>query len=890
VNGWLGRLFHKRRTEKRLDAELRFHLEQKVQDYVAAGFSPEEARRHANLALGGLEQTKQDCREARIENHVQDFLRDFQYAFRSLAKDRRFALVAVFALALGIGATTVMFSVLYAVVVDPFPYRDFRRAVVFELRKLDAPRDDAVRYHYTMPEFLAIREQNDVFEEIVGNYQLDVLYSDGKGTRRFLGGYVTANGFEFLGVPPLLGRYFSPGDGKPGTPYVFMMNFTLWQAEFNGDPRILGKTFFLNGKPRTLIGIMPKRFNGYGSSLWFPMDLSPGADGTVFPVKDPTLIWMCARLKKGVGLPRASADVDAIVHRLAQAQGNPEEIYPKRFQMFTRTLLDFVVGDFKGTLYALLAAVSMLLLIACGNVANLLLARATVREREIAVRASMGASPARLVRQLLVESFALAAAACLAGCLFAYLGLKGLVAILPRGPIPEETIIGMNPAVLVFALSIAVLATLVCGVAPALHSVRGNSLLALAGSGKGSGGGFRHGKLRSGLVIAEVALSIVLLTGAGLMMRSFFALTHVDLGFKPERMLYARISTAEHGPFSYETAAKKKVFYEQVVQRVERLPGVVSATISVGVPPLDGAGSEISILGKSRSADWVSAVDLCSEGYFQTLGLRLERGRTFSNTDIDSALHLAVINEEFARIYFGAENPLGQKIKFNVFDQLPETPHDAYFEVVGVVSNFRNRGVLERPAPEAFLPHSITGFEDRTILATTAVEPRSLLAAVQREIWSVDSSAAVTQSGSIQDFLSDFAYTKPQFGVIATSTFAGIGLALVLVGIFSVMAYTVALQTHEIGIRIALGAQRRDVLTMVLRRGLRLISAGMLIGVMASLGLTRLLSRQLPGVSATDPLTYSGVVLLFLAVGLTACMLPARRASRCDPLVALHYE
>lgn len=894
MNGWLGRLFRKRLTEKRLDAELRFHLEQRVRDFMASGLPPEEARRRAHLAFGGLEQVKQDCRDARIENHVQDFLRDLQYAFRSLAKDRRFALVAVFALALGIGATTVMFSVLYNVVVHPFPYRDFQRAVILEMWDLTGPHEMEARFHYTIPEFFAIREQNHVFEDIVGNYQLDVLYNDGKGTRRFLGGYVTTNGFSFVGVPPLLGRYFAPGDGKPGAPFVFMMNYRLWQSEFAGDPKILGKTFFLNGKPRTLIGIMPQRFNMYGSDLWFPTDLSPGADGTVFPVKDPDVIWACARLRKGVSLPVAAADVDAILHRLAQA--NPGELYPKQFRVVARSLLDFVVGDFQKVLYALLAAVCMLLLIACGNVANLLLARATVREREIAVRASMGASPGRLIRQLLVESLVLAAAACFAGCLFAYIGLKGLVAIIPRGPsadlfhgrIPEETVIGLNPTVLLFAVAIAALTTLICGLAPALHAVHGSLQARMISGGKGAGGSFRHGKLRSGLVIAEVALSIVLLTGAGLMIRSFFALTHVDLGFNSQHMLYAWVSTDEHG--SNQKAVNKKLFYEQVLQRVRELPGVTNATLSISTPPLGGAGSEIVISGKPEPQHWESGIELCSETYFQTLGIRLLRGRVLSQADIGSARHVTVVNEAFARAYFGSENALGQKIKFKVFDELPDTPHDAYFEIVGVVTDFKNRGLLEPPAPEAFLPYTITWFGDRNILAITAVDPKALLAGVQREIWSVDSSAAVTRSGSIQDFLAEFAYTKPQFGLIATGTFAGIGLALVLVGIFSVMAYTVALRTHEIGIRMALGAGHGNILTLVLRQGLRLISAGILIGEIVSLGLTRFLASQISGVSTTDPVTFLAVVILFLTVGLIAASLPARRAAGIDPLIALRYE
>jgi putative ABC transport system permease protein len=886
VNGWLRRLFRKRLTEKRLDAELRFHLEQRVRDYVASGLPLEEARRRSNLAFGGLEQVKQDCRAARMENHVEDFFRDLQYAFRSLAKDRRFALIAVFALALGIGATTVMFSVLYNVAFDPFPYKDFQHSVVFEMWDLTGPQEQETRFHYTIPEFLAIRQQNHVFEDIVGNFQLAVLYTDGKGTRRFLGGYATTNGFDFLGVSPFLGRTFSPDDGRPGAPLVFVMNYRLWQTEFHGDPKILGTTFFLNGKPRTLVGIMPQRFNGYDASLWLPLGLYPGADGTSFPVKDPDVIWALARLKKGVSLEAAAADLDAILHRLAQA--NPGELYPTHFKIRTRTLLDFVVGDFKKTLYALLAAVSMLLLIACINVGNLLFARATVREREIAVRASLGASRGRLIRQLLVESFVLAVAAGLAGCFFAYFGLKGLVAIIPRGPIPEETVIGLNPVVLLFALAIAVLTTLICGLAPALHAVRGNLQLRMTGSGKGVGDGFRHRKLRAGLVIAEVALSIVLLTGAGLMMRSFLALTHVDLGFDPQHMLYARVTPA--GGDHSEMAAQNQLFFEQVLQRVKALPGVVTVTETLDLPPLGGAGSYITVFGKPLPQHADSMVDLCGESYFQTLGIRLLRGRLMSETDIGSERHVAVVNQAFARAYFGNEDPLGQKIKFDVFDQLPGTPHNTYFEVIGMVADFRNRGLQESPTPEVFLPYSITGIGERFIVARTAVDPKSLLASVQREIWAVDSNAAITSNGSIQNLLAEEVYTRPQFGLITIGIFAGLGLALVLIGIFSVMAYTVALQTHEIGVRIALGAQHGNVLTMVLWQGLRLISLGILIGMLTSLGLTRFLAGQLAGVSATDPLTFFAVVTLFLAVGLIASLLPARRAAGIDPLTALRYE
>ena len=886
MSSWVRRLFPKRPAESDLDAELRFHLEQRARDFEALGLSPQEARRHANLAFGGLEQVKQDCREARTGNHFQDFLLDFRYALRSLGKDRRFALIAVFALALGIGATTVMFSVMYGVVFDPFPYRDFQHSVMFEMWDLAGRQAQEARFHYTIPEFLAMREQNHVFEDMIGNYTLDVFYRNGKGTRRFRGGYVTANGFDFLGVPPFLGRVFSAGDVKPGAPFVFIMNYRLWQTEFNADPKILGSTFFLNGKPRTLVGIMPQRFNGYDAGVWLPLGLGPGADGTSFPVKDPEVIWAMARLKKGVTLQAAAADVDAILHRLAQA--NPGEHYPRRFKVVTRTLLDFVVGDFKKTLYALLAAVTMLLLIACSSVGNLLLARATVREREISLRASLGANRGRLIRQLLVESFVLAAAASLAGCLFAYFGLKGLVAIIPRGPVPEEAAIGLNPAVLLFALALAVLVTLICGLAPALHAVRGNLQLGMTGGGKGVRSSFRHGKLRAGLVIAEVALSITLLTGAGLMMRSFFALTHLDLGFDPQRTLYARVTPP--GEDHVDATEKNQLFFEQVLQRTKALPGVISATESLGLPPLGGPGSDITVLGKPASAHWESMMELCGESFFQILGIRLLRGRLISETDVGSARQVAVVNEAFATTYFGSEDPLGQKIKFNVFDQLKGTPHEAYFEVVGVVADFRNRGLLEPPTPEAFLPYSITGIGERFILASTAVDPKSLLTRLQREVWAVDSNAAVSRSGSIKSLLAEDVYTRPRFGLIAIAVFAGIGLALVLIGIFSVMAYTVALQTHDIGVRMALGAQQGNVLKMVLWKGLRLISVGVLLGVLASLALTHFLTSQIQGVSARDPLTFLAVVILFLAVGLIASLLPARRAAGIDLLSALRYE
>src|SRR5215471_2784397 len=874
---WVRRLVQKALVEKHLDAELRFHLEQRVRDYAAAGLSPKEARRQANLAFGGLEQIKQDCRESRIENRFEDFFRDLAHAWRSVLKNRRFALATVFALALGIGAATVMFSVVYNVVFDPFPYRDFQHSVVAEVRDLTSSTE-GLRDHYTVAEFQAIRQQNRVFEDVVGDYQLDVLYTDARGTRRFPGGFVTTNGFDFLGVPPLIGRVFRPEDGEPGAPAVFVMNYRLWQTEFAGDPKLLGKTFQLNGKPRTLVGIMPQRFNGYDAGLWLPLALYKGAEGISWVLKDPAEIWMLAQLRKGVSLKEAAADVDAILHRYANA--NPSMRYPRQFRVETRTLIDFVVGRLKPTLYVLVAAVFLLLLIACGNVMNLLLLRATAREREMALRASLGSSRVRLVRYLLAESLILATGSCVAGCLLAFVGLKGLVTIIPRGPIPEETAISLNPAALLFALGTAVLVSVICGLAPALHVIRGDLLLAMTGSTKG--GGFRFGKVRSTLVVAEVALSIILLTSTGLMIRSFFALTHVQLGFDPASTLYVRVAPSRQGQ---NAANNDQLFFEKALARVESLPGVTSATLAIGFPPLGGAGTYVTIPGESNSPKRLSMMELCSQDYFQTLGLRLVGGRLLSAKDIEEARRVVVVNQTFAEAHLGTKPAIGRSVKFDVFDELPGTPRDTQFEVVGVVSDAKNDGLFQSTMPEAFLPYTIYTLGDRVILAKTTVDPKSLLTRVQREIWAVDSNAAVARSGSLKDLVAASAYTQPRFGLFTIGAFAGIGLALVLIGIFSVTAYSVALRTHEIGVRVALGAQRGDILAMVLRQGLRLISSGLLIGILISVGLVHFLKSEVSGVSVTDPWTFCAVVIAFFAVSLLACFLPAQRAANADPMV-----
>jgi predicted permease len=523
-----------------------------------------------------------------------------------------------------------------------------------------------------------------------------------------------------------------------------------------------------------------------------------------------------------------------------------------------------------------------------------LLARATAREREIAMRSTLGASRARLIQQLLTESFVLAAFASIAGCALAYFALKIVVALIPAGALSEETVIHMNAPVLLLALGITLLTTILCGLAPALHIMRGDLQPRLTGSGKGGGTTFRHGKLRAALVIGEVALSIVLLIGAGLLMRSFLVLTRVDLGFDPKNVLYFRLSL----PKAYNTDVdvtreRKNALTRQILERLRALPGVLSVSESNEEPPLQDEWSDTIIPGKPHAERWQTTLESVSEGYFQMLGLPLIRGRFFSDDDVSAARQVMVVNQAFVRRYFPGEDPLGRKVKMEVLDRIfLDAPHDTYFEIIGIVRDYKTRN-FDNPAwedlPQAFIPYSIQGYSWRTYMARTASDPTLLLKTVSQEMRAIEPNAWMSTSGTLEGSLRAFE-RGPQFELVTLGSFASIGLLLVIIGISSVMVYTVSRRTHEIGIRMALGAQQRNILRLVLLNGLRLVAAGILIGLLASYALTRFLASQISGVSTTDPSTFAAVIALILLVGLAACLLPARRAARTDPLAALRYE
>ena len=497
------------------------------------------------------------------------------------------------------------------------------------------------------------------------------------------------------------------------------------------------------------------------------------------------------------------------------------------------------------------------------------------------------------VKQLLTLSTALAAlGGAVVGCLFSYAGIKGLAPLMSDIRIPSEVRFQLNLPALLFSLGTAVCSAVVFGLAPALQTVRKDLVEPMKDGGKGAGGGIRRGRLRNALVVVEVALSLVLLSGAGLLMRSFVKLQQVDLGFNPENVLYV------FAPFprgQYTTAAEKQRFFEQLLPRLHALPGVVAATeTTTTIPPYDGINSDIDVVGKTHTEKWRAAFQLCSEGYFATLQLRTLLGRTLSETEVHGARKVAVVNQMFVNKFLGNENPIGRMVKINMLESMPESPvKDPVFEGIGVISDAKNQGIKDPPMPEIFVPYTITGAFGRGIMVRTSAPPLSLVDDVRREIWAVDRNVALSEraSRSLEDHLKRVSYAEPRFSLVLMSVFASVGLALVAIGVFSVIAYTVARQTHEIGIRMALGAGRADIVWMVLRRGLGLVGLGMGVGLLASFAVTRVIANQAFWyVSPRDPLTLGAAVAVVALAGLAACYFPARRATKVDPLVALRVE
>jgi putative ABC transport system permease protein len=704
---------------------------------------------------------------------MQTLGQDIRYALRNLRKSPGFAIVAILTLAIGIGSSTAIFSVLENILMEPFPYPDAQRFMSVQIHDTER-NEEGGRSGFNGPEYLDYVEQNHSFDRAIAAERVDVLYRSAQGTQIFLGTRVTPGTFEFLGVPALLGRVLQPADYEPGAPPVFVLRYKSWVSQFGADPKILNTTLILNGTPRTLVGVMPPRFAWWGGDLWIPEKPSRAVEKAAVAGAFPHFWWLLGHLKPGVTVKQAESDFTVVAKRLATEY--PKD-YPKHFTVQLQSLADGVVGKFRTTLYIVLAAIGLLLLIGCGNVANLLLARATTREKEFAIRTAMGASRWRLISQLLVESLILALGGALLGALLAWGGLKFIVALMPPNIIPEEAVIRLNAPVLLFTLTVAMLTALLFGLVPALRAARKDLNQPLRDSSK-STSGTRHGRLRDTLVVMEVALSLTLLVAAGLLMRSFVALREVHLGLQPDHLLVARLPLPVE---RYKTAEQVAGFYRPLLQRLKALPGVVDATETSTLPPYGGITSDIDIPGKSHEEKWEAMFQLCSEGYFPVLKIQFLDGRGFNETEVNGARKLAVVNQTFVKKYLAGENPIGKQVRIAQLADFEDKVADPTFEIIGLVADVKNRGLQDPIQPEIWVPYTVTGSAFRGVLVRTSQEPLTLLDAMRREIWATDSNVAVALTGTLEGYIQQFSFAGPRFGFLLMGIFSCIGLILVTV-------------------------------------------------------------------------------------------------------------
>jgi len=882
--------------EAEIVEELSQHLDDRWRELIAAGVSSDEATwlaladfRDGNVLAQYIEPLREAHPPASVTpgapsgHWLSGVWHDLRYALRTLWRSPGFTVVSIVTLGLGIGAATAIFSVVYNVMLVPFPEKEVDRMVFARIRNPQQSPESG-RQGYTATEFLEFTENSHSFDGIIAATGEVVLYKHGEGTERLNGALVTPGTFEFFGMPALHGRVMQPSDYEPGAPPVVVLGHTAWMTRFNGDPSVLNRTFVLNGTARTLIGIMPPRFGWYGADVWIPEKLRREANAGFADA--PPRWFLLGLLRRGVSAQQAEADLTIITRSLAKTF---PQLYPANFTVQVRKRLDAVVGryrPFAAMLYTVLAAVGLLLLIACSNVANLMLVRATVREKEFALRTILGAGRTRLVRLLMVEGLVLAIAAAMLGIFVAWGGLKSLVAAIPPNLVPAQAVIELNTPVLAFTLGVAILTTLFFGLAPALQASWRDLSDPLRDSGKGVSGGFRGKWLRDAFVVMEVALSLTLLIGAGLLMRSFVAQRQLDLGLRADHVFRTVLAVPED---RYKTVDEATRFFRPVLARLKALPGVAGAAASSSIPPYGGAESKIEIAGKTHAGDWQTRFQYVSEEYFRVLRIELAEGRTFSEADLDGARKVAVVNKTFKQKYFPNESPIGQRVRLGMLKRAADVEQDAWFEIVGVMADVRNGGPNVQFEPEVWIPYTLTA-SARVLMVRTSQDPGTMMKAVRQEVWATDSGVALSIPGTLEDFISEALYAGPRFGFLVMTIFGCIGLILVTVGVYSVLAYSTAQKTHEIGIRMALGAEGPAVLGMVVGAGLRLVVAGIAIGIAVSLVLVRILETQLVGVSVYDPPTLVATTLLLTITAAIACWIPARRAARVDPMVALRYE
>ena len=811
-------------------------------------------------------------------------INDLQFAFRQLLKNPGFTAVALLSLALGIGANTALYSVVYGVLLKPYPYARPQEIWWPGLRSLHPTEGQSIR-SYRLREYEEIARL-PVFAEAMATSWDDMLLTGEFAPENFRAIRLTGSAFGFLGVPPVVGRTIGPSDIQPGgaPEPVVVLSYVVWQRLFSGDPNAIGRTLRLNDQEHTVIGVMPPRFGWYGSeTIWLPLGLDSRDSRTVNPL---------VRLKPGIS--RAAAEQQLHNLHLALARENPSRFPSEGFTTVLTNYLEVTVasGEMRTSLQLLFGAVAFLLLIACANVANLQLARASSRAREMAIRLSVGAGRARLVRQLLTESLLLALIGGSLGLLFAAGTTRLMVAMMPAFFVPNEARIELNSSVLLFSMLVSALTGIIFGLAPAFQSSRPDLTEALKDGTRGAGMAASGGRIRGALVVVEVALSVVLLVSAGLTVRSFIALQKVDLGFQPDRILMVDLPL---NPKRYRTLEERNRFAQELLERVRNLPGVQSATVGVGGLPFGGPQSTYAIDGQPGSETHRLMLNLVSAGYPTTMGIPLRRGRMLTEHEIDAAFPLAVINEAASALWPAGQDPIGRQIQVELLEKggppqlLRPAESSSNVTIVGVIANSRNDGLRDEPQPAVLVPYTLLAPPRRIVAIRANGDARLMLNPLRAQVGEMDREQPLGRPITIEEVVQGQT-VQPRFIMALFSLFATLGLALAVAGIYSVLSYLVTSRTHEIGVRMALGAQRSDVFRLILSAGGRLVTAGLALGVLGGFGATRLLRSQLFQVTATDPISFLAVVGLLSVVAWMACYIPARRALRVDPLVALRYE
>ena len=807
---------------------------------------------------------------------MQTLFQDIRYGARMLWKKPGFTLIAVLTLSLGIGANTAIFSVVNAVLLRPLPFPESEQLV---MAYLSNPKGQK-RVNPGMADFLAIRERNQSFEKVAAISFGNFTFTGGEKPEQVSGVWVTADFFATLRVAPAQGRSYQPDDEKPENPRAVVVSHNFWQQQLAADPQAVGKTISLNSTPTTVIGVMPESFH---------FAMTPEAE--VWPVRairpannrPPYFNRVIGRLKPGVTEAQAQADLSAISAQVQQQF--PDSPFSAAT---TRPLITTIVGDMRQALLLILGAVSLVLLIAAANVANLQLARAASREREMAVRLALGAGRWRIVRQLLTESLMLAAIGGVVGLLLAFWGVDLFRSLGPTD-LPRLQEINLDGRVLGFTMLAAVLSGLLFGLAPALQASRPDLNESLKEGGRAGTESHRRRRLRSSLVVAEVALTLVLLVGAGLLLRSFMQLQDVNPGFQPEHLLSAQISLP---PAKYNEDQKIISFHQELLNRTKNLPGVEAAAISMSLPPNllqinNPFGIEGRVLPPGQARPLAEEMTI-SPDYFTVLGVPLMRGRFFTDNDKAGSPQVMIINEAMARRYFPNEDPVGKRLQTG--DPSPNSPWET---IVGVVGNVKYQGLEAEETPTMYVPYTTPGWvswsRSMYVAVRTAGEPLALSAALRQQVRDLDQDIPVFNLKTMDQVMHE-SVTEPRFRTSLLGLFAAVALVLAGIGIYGVISYAVTERTHEIGVRMALGAQSRDVLRLVIQQGMKPALIGIVIGLAASLALTRLMKVMLFGVSATDPLTFAMIALLLIAVALLACWIPARRATKVDPMIALRCE